>query len=283
MNIIIDVVALDRDGRAGGVTWFTTELINGLAAHNNIRIIALCTHKNLEFLKEHLSKNVVFECIDNECKRNLITHRLAKKIENNIYVNKLAKKYHPDANMKDGIDTTKKMQRILEAYRILSDPKKRASYDRKVFGKPSSDSDRNFDLFNLHNNIEETDPVIGTPFVNYWRAADSLYDITLESEQLFKDKNKENTRSARLSDLAAQALSYAVTLREAEIPEKYWLPAIMDWLLFTWYKNRNLPVSYLLKLYDEYSKKELNGFKRVKIQKEQLHFQHSLKRLVNYG
>ena len=36
-------------------------------------------------------------------------------------------------------------------------------------------------------------------------------------------------------------------------------------------------------LYDEYSKKELNGFKRVKIQKEQLHFQHSLKRLVNYG
>ena len=97
-----------------------------------------------------------------------------------------------------------------------------------------------------------------------------------ESQQLFKDKNKENTRSARLSDLAAQALSYAVTLREAEIPEKYWLPAIMDWLLFTWYKNSNLPVSYLLKLYDEYSKKELNGFKRVKIQ-------NSLKRLVNYG
>ena len=191
--------------------------------------------------------------------------RTASPEEISAAKNRLAKKYHPDANMKDGIDTTKKMQRILEAYRILSDPKK------------------NFDLFNLHNNIEETDPVIGTPFVNYWRAADSLYDITLESEQLFKDKNKENTRSARLSDLAAQALSYAVTLREAEIPEKYWLPAIMDWLLFTWYKNRNLPVSYLLKLYDEYSKKELNGFKRVKIQKEQLHFQHSLKRLVNYG
>ena len=89
----------------------------------------------------------------------------------------LSRKYHPDANMKDGIDTTKKMQRILEAYRILSDPKKRASYDRKVFGKPSSDSDRNFDLFNLHNNIEETDPVIGTPFVNYWRA--TPYTISL--------------------------------------------------------------------------------------------------------
>ena len=71
-------------------------------------------------------------------------------------------------------------------------------------------------------------------------------------------------------------------LREAEIPEKYWLPPIMDWLLFTWYKNRNLPVSYLLKVYDDYSKKELSGFKRVKLQKELLHFQYSLKRLVSY-
>ena len=207
--------------------------------------------------------------------------RTASPEEISAAKNRLAKKYHPDANMKDGIDTTKKMQRILEAYRILSDPKKRASYDRKVFGKPSAGADRNFDLFNLHN-MEETAPVTGTPFVNYWRAADSLYDITLESEQLFKEKNKEQAAD-RLSDLSSQALRYAITLREAEIPEKYWLPPIMDWLLFTWYKNRNLPVSYLLKLYDEYSKKELNGFKRVKIQKEQLHFQHSLKRLVNYG
>ena len=83
--------------------------------------------------------------------------RTASPEEISAAKNRLAKKYHPDANMKDGIDTTKKMQRILEAYRILSDPKKRASYDRKVFGKPSSDSDRNFDLFNLHNNIEETE------------------------------------------------------------------------------------------------------------------------------
>ncbi len=207
--------------------------------------------------------------------------RTASPEEISAAKNRLAKKYHPDANMKDGIDTTKKMQQILEAYRILSDPKKRASYDRKVFGKPSEKSDRKFDLFNLHN-MEETEPLSGTPFINYWRAADSLYDITLESEQLFKEKGKENTKNTRLSDLSSQALDYAVTLHEAEIPEKYWLPAIMDWLLFTWYKNRNLPVSYLLKLYDDYSKKEISGFKRMKLQKEMLHFQHSLKRLVNY-
>ena len=108
--------------------------------------------------------------------------RTASPEEISAAKNRLAKKYHPDANMKDGIDTTKKMQRILEAYRILSDPKKRASYDRKVFGKPSAGADRNFDLFNLHN-MEETAPVTGTPFVNYWRAADSLYDITGERHE----------------------------------------------------------------------------------------------------
>ena len=208
--------------------------------------------------------------------------RTASPEEISAAKNRLAKKYHPDANMKNGIDTTRKMQQILEAYRILSDPKKRASYDRKVFGKPSAGADRNFDLFNLHN-MEETTPVTGTPFVNYWRAADSLYDITMESEQLFKEKNKKQAAD-RLSDLSSQALRYDLTpLREAGIPEKYWLPAIMDWLLFTWYKNRNLPVSYLLKLYDDYSQKEISGFKRIKLQKELLHFQHSLKRLVNYG
>ena len=36
--------------------------------------------------------------------------------------NEMAKKYHPDVNIKNGIDTTEQMQEILEAYRVLSDP-----------------------------------------------------------------------------------------------------------------------------------------------------------------
>ena len=40
--------------------------------------------------------------------------------------NELAKKYHPDVNLKDGIDTTQQMQEILEAYRVLSNPDKRS-------------------------------------------------------------------------------------------------------------------------------------------------------------
>lgn len=38
--------------------------------------------------------------------------RTASPEEISAAKNRLAKKYHPDANMKDGIDTTKKMQRI---------------------------------------------------------------------------------------------------------------------------------------------------------------------------
>ena len=48
--------------------------------------------------------------------------------------NALAKVYHPDANMSNGIDTTAYMQEILEAYRVLSNPERRAKYDRKLSG-----------------------------------------------------------------------------------------------------------------------------------------------------
>ena len=49
--------------------------------------------------------------------------------------NMLAKRYHPDANIKNGIDTTDKMQEILEAYGVLSDTGRRAEYDREISGR----------------------------------------------------------------------------------------------------------------------------------------------------
>lgn len=48
--------------------------------------------------------------------------------------NELAKRYHPDANMKNGVDTTSRMQEILEAYKVLSDPARRKAYDRSLTG-----------------------------------------------------------------------------------------------------------------------------------------------------
>ena len=92
--------------------------------------------------------------------------------------NSLAKKYHPDANLKDGIDTTEQMQAILEAYNILSDPARRADYDRQTAGRKAV-----MQTFDLHETAEE--PESEEPaFVTYWKASNDLYDIITESDEL---------------------------------------------------------------------------------------------------
>ena len=81
--------------------------------------------------------------------------------------NKLAKRYHPDVNMRNGIDTTDKMQEILEAYLVLSDPVKRAEYDREIRGnRPSK-----MQTFNLYEESEEVEDPEHPTFVTYWKAA----------------------------------------------------------------------------------------------------------------
>lgn len=186
--------------------------------------------------------------------------------------NTLAKRYHPDANMKDGIDTTAQMQAILEAYCILSDPDKRAEYDRDISGRKSV-----MQTFDLHN-MEETDNETASVFVTYWKAANALYDITLEADALFREKS----RSSQLSQLSMQAIRYVIQLRNASIPERYWYPDIMNWLLFTSYKNRNYTVPYLLTLYDTYAKESISAIDKIRLQKKSYQYQHSVKRLVKY-
>ena len=89
--------------------------------------------------------------------------------------NTLAKRFHPDANLKDGIDTTQQMQEILEAYAILSDRVKRAEYDRKITGRRSV-----MQTYDLKKSAGEAEEQAG--FVIYWKSANDLYDIITESE-----------------------------------------------------------------------------------------------------
>ena len=185
--------------------------------------------------------------------------------------NTLAKRFHPDANLKDGIDTTQQMQEILEAYAILSDRVKRAEYDRKITGRRSV-----MQTYDLKKSAGEAEEQAG--FVIYWKSANDLYDIITESDLLFKEKQ----RSARLTQLSMEAIKPVLTLRSADIPERYWHPDIMNWLLFTWYKNRNITISYLLTLYDDYVKKSVSALDKLKLQKKAYSFQHSVKRLVKY-
>lgn len=185
--------------------------------------------------------------------------------------NALAKRFHPDANLKNGIDTTRQMQEILEAYHVLSDPERRAEYDRSRAGRRAS-----VQTFDLRE--EDASAESDGGFVVYWKCANDLYDILCESDQIFREHN----RSPQLTRLSMQALRHVLTLREAQIPEHYWHPDIMNWLLFTWYKNRNITISYLLTLYDEYVKNSVSAMDRLKLRKKNYLFRHSLRRLIKY-
>lgn len=185
--------------------------------------------------------------------------------------NALAKQFHPDANLKNGIDTTEKMQEILEAYHVLSDTAKRAEYDRKITGRRSV-----MQTYDLRRSAGDKETQTG--FVVYWKSANDLYDIIAESDVLFKEKQ----RSTRLTQLSMEAIKHVLTLRSAQIPERYWHPDIMNWLLFTWYKNRNITISYLLTLYDDHVKKSVSALDKLRLQKKSYQFQHSVKRLVKY-
>ena len=185
--------------------------------------------------------------------------------------NELAKRYHPDANMKNGVDTTSRMQEILEAYKVLSDPARRKAYDRSLTGRKAVM--RTFDLFDIE---EESNGDTG--FVVYWKAANTLYDIVLESEPLFHKREAKG----RLTALAIRALRPIITLREAQIPERYWHPDIMNWLLFKWYQNRNYNLEYLLKLYDDHEKNDMNKIEKLKLQNRAYRYQHSVKKLLRY-
>ena len=186
--------------------------------------------------------------------------------------NRLAKEYHPDVNMRKGIDTTALMQEVLEAYQILSNETTRADYDRRIAGR--SAVLQTFDLHEAAENAAQEDPA----FVAYWKASNDLYDIVTESDALFRQKDE----TSRIAQLALQALRHILTLREGQIPERYWHPDIMNWLLFAWYKNRNFTTAYLLTLYDEHMKNEIPVMDKLRLKNKSMRYQHSVKRLIKY-
>ena len=185
--------------------------------------------------------------------------------------NELAKRYHPDANMKNGVDTTSRMQEILEAYKVLSDPARRKAYDRSLTGRKAVM--RTFDLFDIE---EESNGDTG--FVVYWKAANTLYDIVLESEPLFHKREAKG----RLTALAIRSLRPIIILREAQIPERYWHPDIMNWLLFTSYQNPNYTVTYLLALYDTHIRSSRSMVEKLKAQNAAARYEHTVRKLLKY-
>ena len=189
--------------------------------------------------------------------------------------NRLAKIYHPDANVKNGIDTTEKMQEILEAYRVLSDPKSRAEYDRELSG-----STRVMQTFDLHEMKDsETGEDSYPTFLTYWKAAGKLHEVVMQSKELFK---KEKWHQDELHELSQAAIRHALILRGAAIPEKCWHPAAMNWLLYTWNQNRNFSTAYLLTLYEDYLQKDMKPAVRLKLEARFRSYQRKVKKLIKY-
>ena len=64
--------------------------------------------------------------------QTLGVERTASKEEISKAYRKLARKYHPDVSKEP--DAEKRMKEVNEAYEVLSDPERRATYDR--YGQP---------------------------------------------------------------------------------------------------------------------------------------------------
>lgn len=191
--------------------------------------------------------------------------------------NKLAKIYHPDVNLRKGIDTTEQMQEILEAYSVLSNPDSRAEYDREISG-----STRVMQTYDLHDMKDaETGEDAYPTFLTYWKEAGNLHELILQSKELLK-KKKDPTIKEEIRTLSKKALRHAITLRNAGISEKYWHPQAMNWLLFTWNQNRNLSTAYLLTLYDEHLQKDKNPAERLKMENRFRSYQRKIKKLIRY-
>ena len=185
----------------------------------------------------------------------------------------LQKKYHPDVNIRKGIDTTEKMQEILAAYAILSDKEKRAEYDREIRGTTSV-----MQTFDLSKTSESAEDISDNGFVIYWKASNQLFEIVSAGNSHFHHKNKDKD----LSKLARMALKQIFILRDGKIPEKYWHPDTMNWLLLQSYKNRNYTTEYLLSLYDKHMKDNIGLKDRLIIQKTISSYQHSIKKLMKH-
>ncbi len=208
--------------------------------------------------------------------------------------NALAKIYHPDANMQNGIDTTKDMQEILEAYRVLSNPEKRKAYDRKLGGGKA----RVFRTFTVGETEEEEEEF---SFVTCWNAACKLQETVKRSSWILERESKRKNISIRIleklgksdrlekelrvqiDELCQQAMEYIAVLKRAEIPVDYWNAEAMNWVLIHWGHNKDANYLTLFAHYDAHVNKDKSGTERLRLKSQNRQFRNNLKRLLSYA
>lgn len=201
--------------------------------------------------------------------------------------NFLVKKFHPDANMDNDYDTTSYIQNILYAYRILSDPKQRRVYDRRIRNpirrdRTSGFSDKNYQSGPLSPN-----------FAPYWEAANRLNELVASGIQLLNPAHKLSIRnisgkpkqtsdpSPELKKLAEEADVHIRVLESGNIPREYWFSHAMNWLLFQWSQNRDFPYAMLYSMYDSYLEQQKSNLEKRKILNQANTFLSNLDKIMS--
>lgn len=209
--------------------------------------------------------------------------------------NALAKIYHPDANIQNGTDTTALMQEILEAYSVLSNPKKRKKYNQKVFGE----RERVFRTFTVGPETKESSAEAS--FVECWNAATKLYETVEDSTRLLAERGKKKSLlqwflglfgktkrekaaiDEKLSSLSRQAVGHITVLKLADIPHEYWRPEAMNWMLICWGQRRNMDSQGLIARYNAYIKANMDEVETENLIRKNEKYREDLKILLSYA
>ncbi len=192
--------------------------------------------------------------------------------------NFLMKKFHPDANINSGFDTTPYVQNILDAYRILIHPDNRRIYDRRIRNPIRRDTGEK------ESSKYASNTPLSPNFAPYWEAANKLNELVVEGAALLKPKrwSKQEAPVERLTELATEAEPHIKMLEDGEIPRQYWFSYAMNWLLFQWSQNRDLPYIMLYTMYDSYVEQCKSGLEKRKISSQAALFLSNLDKLIEY-
>lgn len=191
--------------------------------------------------------------------------------------NFLVKKFHPDANIDCGFDTTPYVQNVLAAYKILIDPETRRVYDRRI-RNPLRRRD-----YGSKGETKYSGPM-SPNFAPYWEAANKLNELVNEGAAMLKARpfSKKEPDTDRLTILAEEAYPHVRLLEDGEIPRRYWVSHAINWLLFQWSQNRDLPYLLLYSMYDSYLEQCKSGLEKRKLTGQADTFLHTLDKLIAY-
>ena len=178
--------------------------------------------------------------------------------------NFLVKRLHPDSNIGSSYDTTLYIQNVLDAYHILSDPKKRRIYDRRI-RNPIRREDRSDRMSRSADNTP-----LSPNFAPFWEAANKLNELVNIGSGILKQKRwgrqeMPEDKVNELSKLASKAEIHIKVLESGDIPRKYWVSHAMNWLLFQCSQHRDLSYAMLYSMYDSYLEQCKSNLEKRKI------------------